>query len=852
MEEALRSSEQQYRSLIGNLPGIAFRCRQDADWSMLFISDAVEALTGWPPEDFISGRQHFSQVLHPDDRDGVLATVAKALDAGDAYLIEYRIIDRAGRERWVSENACGIRGDRGAIDWIDGVIIDITDKKRRNAEFESVVDAVNRALGVIEFDLEGRILHANPNFLDMTGYRLDDLVGRHHSMLCVTGEPDTAAYRKLWEDLSQGVYTSGDFHRIGKDRRDIWIHGSYNPVFNPDGRPYKIIKLASDLSERHAMEQELREAKTRAEQAAAAKSTFLANMSHEIRTPMNAVIGFTELLLADPANDIQRRHLNTVRTAARSLLALLNDILDTAKLERGTIEFEVRDFSLRELCMQVMSSLRIDAQAKGLPLALDYPEHEPEFFRGDPLRIQQILTNLIGNAIKFTETGRVDISVRQKNGSAHVIVRDTGIGIQADRIDRIFAPFTQADASMTRRFGGTGLGTTIARQLVELMGGRIWVESEPGVGSQFHVELPLSSGVAVIATDELTVVDLPPLKLLVVDDVPQNLELMQLTLGRLGHAVTNASNGEEAVEIFTGGCFDLVLMDVQMPVLNGLDASRRIRRLESETGRPPTPIIALTASVLEDDAQAAHDAGMDGFASKPVELHHLTREIARLLHIPLDSPARTHRPPIVGIRGSIIDWDRGRLLWGSEQGHADAVRRFLKDFEYIVPRMRTLLDTLHPDSPHSDSQQGLAAEAHRLKGAAANLALSRIASTGAAIEHELGAGTAQNIASLLNRLADEFLNVGETLNQLRTPPPLPSAALAAHVDSARALTQLQALDKALAHGELAEASLTVLAETLPANILEPLNKAIDAFDFDAARKAIAALQMRYTTEGSAS
>ncbi len=385
-------------------------------------------------------------------------------------MIEYRIIDRSGREHWVSESACAVRGAGGQVDWLDGVIIDITDNKRRSAEFEGVVDAISRSLAVIELDLEGRILHANPNFLDMTGYRLDELVGQQHAILCAADEPESPAYEQLWEALRQGTHASGDFHRIGKDGRHIWIHGSYNPIFDPDGRPYKIIKLASDLSERHAMEQELREAKAKAEQAAA-KSTFLANMSHEIRTPMNAIIGFTELLLADPASDAQRRHLDTVRTSARSLLALLNDILDTAKFERGAIELEITDFSLRDLCMQVLASLRINAQAKGLTLGLDYPEHAPEFFRGDTLRIRQILTNLVGNAIKFTETGQVEVSVRLDRDVVHLTVSDTGIGIAADRIDRIFDPFAQADASMTRRFGGTGLGTTIARQLIELMHG---------------------------------------------------------------------------------------------------------------------------------------------------------------------------------------------------------------------------------------------------------------------------------------------------------------------------------------------------------------------------------------------
>lgn len=839
MEEALRTSEQQYRSLIGNLPGIAFRCRLDSEWSMLFISDAVEPLTGWQPADFISGRKTFAQLLHPEDREWIAATIKDMLNTGHAYMIEYRIIDRAGKEHWVSENASGVRGANGAIEWIDGVIIDITDSKRRNAEFEGVVNAIGRSLAVVEFDLNDTILNANQNFLEMTGYRLDELVGQHHSLLCAPGAVDSAAQHQLWETLRQGIHASGDFHRVGKDGRDIWIHGSYNPIFDPDGQPCKIIKFASDLSERHAMEQDLREAKAKAEQAAELKSTFLANMSHEIRTPMNAIIGFTDVLLSEPASDTQRRHLNTVRNSARSLLLLLNDILDTAKLERGAVELEIKDFSLREVCMQVLSSLRINAQVKGLPLILDYPDLEPEFFKGDALRLQQILLNLVGNAIKFTEKGEVSVSVRQRQDKLHLVVSDTGIGIPPDRIARIFDPFAQADASMSRRFGGTGLGTTIARQLIEIMHGRIWVESELGVGSQFHVELPLPAGEAVMAAQEQGAIELPPLQLLVVDDVPQNLELLQLMLGSLGHSLTTASNGEEAVQAFADGSFDIVLMDVQMPVLNGLDASRRIRRLEAETGRKPTPIIALTASVLNEDAKAARAAGMEGFASKPIDLFQLSQEMARLLKIEVKPPAPLSRPGMPVTRGSVINWMQGKKLWGSELRHREAIRQFLLDVDDMAPRLRRLLDT----------PQELAASLHRLKGAAANLALSRVANLSGAIEGELAGDNRQALPGLIDRLADELLNVGEALAQLEMETP--AAAGAFRVDGRRLLPVLQQLDEALAHGELAESALASLSGLLPKTSLELLNQAINAFDFDAARQVVADLQNRYGEEGHA-
>lgn len=858
MEIALRESEQQYRSVIGNLPGIAFRRRHDTTWSIVFISDAVERLTGWSPDEFMSGKKNLLELVHHDDQKMVGTDVVETLRIQPAYAIEYRIIDRSGREHWVSESASSLRDANGEIEWIDGVIIDITDSKRRNAEFEGMVNAFNRSLAVIEFNLDGTIIHANANFLTITGYRLDELIGHHHARLCSAEEAHSEAYQQFWQTLRQGVYTSGEFHRFGKNGKEIWIHGSYNPIFNPDGRPYKIIKFASDLTERHAMEQDLREAKAKAEQAAAAKNTFLANMSHEIRTPMNAILGFTDVLLDEVVTDTQRRHLTTVRNSARSLLSLLNDILDTAKLEHNAVELEDKDFSLREVCMQVHATLRINAQAKSLPLILDYPESVPDFFVGDALRIQQILLNLVGNAIKFTQQGEVVLRVRRLADKLHLTVQDTGIGIAPDRVSHIFDPFAQADASMSRRFGGTGLGTTIARQLIELMHGRIWVESELDVGSQFHIELTLKEGQALTNIEEQSIIALPPLRILAVDDVPQNLELLQVILSRLGHTLTCARNGAEAVRCFNEGQFDIVLMDVQMPVLNGLEATKLIRQIEEREAIKTTPIIALSASVLEADVKAALAAGMNGFSHKPVDLLQLSKEIARLLNLQIDVQTITTQKLAsqTYVRGSVIDWGLGQHLWGSELRHRTAIRQFLSDFGDAVPRLRLLQET----------PSALASEIHKIKGAASNLALSRVSNVSSNLEQALNhvandateqsnlqdRSTGQNadIATLLDRLADELVNVSETLgpdtqstnsNERLDDSMTPSQI----IDVTHLLALLQTLDDALAHGELAETVLSDLATLLPKSTVKALDETINAFDFDAARKLVADLQHHY-------
>ena len=839
MERALRESERKYRSIVDNLPGVAFRCRLDAQWSMLFISEAVEALTGWTDKDFIDGAIDFNRIMHADDRERINGVVMHALQLDQPYLIEFCITRRDGSERWVSERGTGVRNEQGEIIWIDGIIIDNTEAKLRNAEFESVVDAIGRSFAMAEFTLDGVILNANENFLSLMGYSREEMLGRHHSFLCSEEEKRSEAYRALWSELRQGHFRAGEFRRIGKGGKTVWTQGYYSPILDPDGKPYKVIKFASDLSERQAMEQRLREAKATAEQAAAAKGIFLANMSHEIRTPMNAIIGFTDVLLGEFIDERQRRHLKIVRNSARSLLGLLNDILDTAKLERGAVELEIADFSLRELCMQVLASLRITAQRKGLELRLEYPEAVPDFFKGDGLRLQQVLLNLLGNAIKFTEQGHVVLRVELDQEQVHIVVSDTGIGIAEDRQQRIFDPFSQADVSMTRRFGGTGLGTTIARQLVELMQGRITVDSVLGQGSNFHVYVPLPLGEAVSGYEETRHIELPPLRVLVADDVPQNLELLQLALGKAGHTIIAAVDGVEAVERFMSDRFDIVLMDVQMPRLNGLEATRRIREFELAQQRERTPIVALTASVLDEDRMEAFESGMDGFASKPVELDKLNLEIARLLNIDIPMPAAPAAAMPV-VQGSVIDWMRGRRLWGNEERHRQAIVAFLAG---------------HGDGGAMRNQLAVApevlgAELHRLRGAAGNLALTRVTTLAGNLETALGEGMeATLLASLLDRLIEELGNVADVLEQIeRVGRGTAEDAAPLVGDRLQLLAALDKLDAGLARGELLDDAYRMLSTTLPKNLVRPLQDAIDAFDFDNARAALTRLRERLAND----
>ncbi|HVR53939.1 MAG TPA: PAS domain S-box protein, partial [Pseudorhodoferax sp.] len=488
IEGELRNREAQYRTLIANMPGVAFRSEARLHARMLFVSDHVETLLGWPAREFVNNLRSLEALIPPEDRKRRNTAIAQALARDQPYAVEFRVRRADGMDRLISESAGIVRDTDGVLQWIDGVMLDVTEERARTQVFETTVSVLDRAMAVLELDASGRILHCNANYVGMMGYEhADELIGRSYLEMMPLRQRASPDQQRTMAALQRGVALVGEFERVGKNGRELWVQATYQPVFDSAGQLVKTMAFKTDVTLRKTMERELRQAKAHAEQAAQARSSFLANMSHEIRTPMNAILGFTDVLLNTALAPTQRRHLETVRQAGQSLLGLLNDILDTAKLEKGAVELELADFSLRQLCEQVVASMRLSAEKKGLALALHYPADLSDYRRGDALRIQQVLVNLVGNAIKFTRKGHIEIRIDQREDTTVIAIADTGIGIAPDRVERIFDAFAQADATITRQFGGTGLGTTIARQLTELMGGRITLHSELGMGSCFEV-----------------------------------------------------------------------------------------------------------------------------------------------------------------------------------------------------------------------------------------------------------------------------------------------------------------------------------------------------------------------------
>jgi len=707
-------------------------------------------------------------------------------------------------------------------------------RSRLRATLDTAID------GVITIDRNGLIQEFNPSAGRMFGWSAAEVMGRNIKLLMP--EPVRSQH-----DASLEAYlaAAGVARGIGISREVMGMHkdGTLIPIRLAVGRvelagDVIFVGFVTDISERHKLEASLRETAERAELAAAAKSSFLANMSHEIRTPMNSIIGFTELLLQSNLDTTQRDHLNTIRQSSKSLLRLLNDILDTTKMEKGHMEIEQTPFSLKGLSMQVESSLRLGAQAKGLTLSTRYATGMPEYFLGDPLRLLQILTNLIGNAIKFTERGGVDVLFSHKDNVVHVQIRDTGIGMTPEQVESIFMPFTQADATISRRFGGTGLGTTIAKQLTTLMGGRIDVASEQGRGTTFHVWLPLTEGSAPEAAQSTSKPsrELPKLRILIADDIAQNLLLLSIILKEHGHEVVSACDGAEAVEKVKGEIFDVALMDVHMPVVDGLMATRLIRQHERTTGLPRLPVIALTASVMAEDRQAALAAGMDGFAIKPLDLPRLFDEIALVLALP--SSAAPSEAPLLRkpAHQPVIDWERGITLWGNERNMAEALEQFLDSACEKYPFLTQVGDQIDWEKATFDL--------HGMRGVSANLALTTIFSRASAMEKLIKEGRAEAASLLIPDLRKEFKTVSAAAKE-RSNSTVPSNA----ISPANLLAAMQSLLKSLARSELDDVTLELVCKGLEASSLRfhsrTLRSSIGAFEFSEAHALLEDLINQY-------
>jgi PAS domain S-box-containing protein len=638
-EQRLRASEQRLElALNGAKLGLW-------DWQVqtgqTYFSDTWYTMLGYKPGELAMSLSTWEELTHPDDLHEAYERVnAHLRGETDQYRCEMRMRTKGGGWRWILDVGEVVdRNASGKPVRMTGVHVDIEQQKQAQARVESMRQRLrsfveNTPAAVAMLDRDMRYLVVSSGWYEQYGLPDEDITGRTHYEV-FPDVPDR--WREIHRRCLAGETLSCDRDPFERDNgATVWVRWLMRPWHDADGGIGGVIMVTEVINEQIAYERALSDARDQAERASRAKSEFLANMSHEIRTPMTAILGFAELLDDEAASSAQRADaVRTIRRNADHLLAVINDVLDISKIEAGRMTVECLNVSPGEVLRDVRDLMRARAEEKGLSLELE-PGELPETIQTDPTRLRQILANLVGNAIKFTATGtvRVESVWRPEDpGVLRVLVSDTGIGMTQDQIERVFEAFTQADDSMTRRYGGTGLGLKISRELAHLLGGGLVVQSVPGAGSTFTLTIAtgdLNRGVgdgAGGASDEGELGERPlaGCRVLLAEDGVDNQRLILFHLRKAGAEVTLAQHGGEALEVWDGGgVFDVVVMDMQMPEVDGYQAAWGLRRRGWKGA-----IIALTAHAMEGDRERCLEAGCSDYATKPIDREALIRACLR-------------------------------------------------------------------------------------------------------------------------------------------------------------------------------------------------------------------------------
>jgi two-component system sensor histidine kinase/response regulator len=751
-----------------------------------WASSSYSALLGYQSGELeLDCMEKVTPLIHPDDVSVGREAVRNHLENDAPHDHELRLRLKDGGYRWFRVRAKAERDPAGRAIRLSGSIQDIHKQKLMEDELKIARLRLERAIrgthdGLWEWDLALQTLWVSPRYEEILGYPEGEVSRAAKTPNALVHPEDL----EICQQAQHAHFEHGSPYDVEvrmRSRAGVyrWIRTRAEAERDGSGRPLRLAGSMQDVTEARAARDALVQATEAAHAANRSKSAFLANMSHEIRTPMNGVIGMTSLLIESELDDAQRDWAETIRASAQSLLAVINDILDFSKIEAGKLDVETIEMNLHENVGEVLDILGFQAAAKKLRLSVQIASDVPRMVIGDPQRIRQCLINLISNAIKFTPSGEVvaEVSLTHRHDGQVLTrfeVRDTGIGIAAEALPTLFQPFVQADSSTTRHFGGTGLGLSIVRRLIEMMGGEVGVESAPGSGSTFWFCLPLSvvesTDAASAKRDPVEAADTarPRLarryggKVLLVEDNAVNQKVARSFLERMGCEVTVAADGRAAVEAFAPGKYQLVLVDLQMPLMDGYGATDCMRKLEQGVER--TPIVALTASAMSGQRERCLAAGMDELLIKPLEIARL-QEVLDHFGLRIDPGALSLDEAAVEelvsapARVAAVDRARLRQVTGDDADFArDLARTFTLTSAELIGRMR--------ESAARGDRDALIRAAHTLKGACGNIHASLLYELCSQLESTAGALCEADLTQRIAQVVAERERVIRALHNL--------------------------------------------------------------------------------------
>lgn len=634
---------QNWRGLAAILPLGVFRHVLGETDRFVFINPALAEMLGYSEEELLT--MPAGDIFN--DSGVYRALIDNVREQGTALREEVSVRAKSRQEIFCFLSLTAVRDPGGAVTGIDGVLQDISQTRRAAKDLKESKELFqivfnNFAAAIVVADKHDKITAWNPLTEQMLGWQRGELFNKPMAELY-----SAQAWEQVRDEAlrQNSMLSEREAQVYRKDGRLLDVSISLSFIHDSEGERIGWITMIRDITEQKKARQMLLQAKIAAEEASTTKSLFLANVSHEVRTPMNTILGIVDLTLDGSLTPEQRDNLMTIKTAGDVLLSLINDILDLSRVEAGKVQLENIELNISHILHSVCKGLSILARNKNLELVWEVDPQVPETLGGDPIRLRQILVNLINNAIKFAFHGQIVIKVRALavgDGMCEMrfSVRDEGVGIPREKLQSIFEPFTQADASTARRFGGTGLGLAISKRLVEMMQGRMWVESEEFKGSIFYftVKLRIAEKTpsaspppdpAAAPVADAPGKDVKNLYILLAEDNIVNQKIAARMLEKKGWRVKGAENGKQVLEYLEQEPFDLILMDAQMPFLDGFETTRLIRESEKKNGRH-IPIVALTAHAMASDRQKCLDTGMDDYVSKPIDRQKLYAAIENL------------------------------------------------------------------------------------------------------------------------------------------------------------------------------------------------------------------------------